>query len=157
MLLLTADAASMLYVPLCFFAFFIVRTIPYSATVTSLVLDRDQKITLVGIFLLWFHLYMVYIYKYIIQPMCTLSPTVSSRSAFHFTLEEDQSGNKLRSFVWFRLLFPPQLCAADTSGRMSYGSIDSGSFGSRNPFGGPMRQGYQPVGKNRKMLFYDAI
>ncbi|CAI5678326.1 t-SNARE domain-containing protein 1 isoform X1 [Oreochromis niloticus] len=28
---------------------------------------------------------------------------------------------------------------------MSYGSIDSGSFGSRNPFGGPMRQGYQPV------------
>ncbi|XP_030605937.1 t-SNARE domain-containing protein 1 isoform X2 [Archocentrus centrarchus] len=28
---------------------------------------------------------------------------------------------------------------------MSYGSIDGGSFGSRNPFGGPMRQGYQPV------------
>ncbi len=30
---------------------------------------------------------------------------------------------------------------------MSYGSIDAGSFGSRNPFGGPTRQGYQPVGK----------
>ncbi|XP_064803285.1 t-SNARE domain-containing protein 1-like [Oncorhynchus masou masou] len=29
---------------------------------------------------------------------------------------------------------------------MSYGSIDAGSFGgSRNPFGGPKRQGYQPV------------
>ncbi|XP_043118042.1 t-SNARE domain-containing protein 1 isoform X2 [Puntigrus tetrazona] len=28
---------------------------------------------------------------------------------------------------------------------MSYGSIDAGSFGSRNPFGGPTRQGYQPV------------
>ncbi|XP_039974086.1 t-SNARE domain-containing protein 1 isoform X2 [Xiphias gladius] len=28
---------------------------------------------------------------------------------------------------------------------MSYGSIDGGSFGSRNPFGGPVRQGYQPV------------
>uniref|UniRef100_A0A671VF22 t-SNARE Domain Containing 1 n=2 Tax=Sparus aurata TaxID=8175 RepID=A0A671VF22_SPAAU len=31
------------------------------------------------------------------------------------------------------------------SGSMSYGSIDGGSFGSRNPFGGPTRQGYQPV------------
>ncbi len=31
---------------------------------------------------------------------------------------------------------------------MSYGSIDAGSFGSRNPFGGPTRQGYQPVGKD---------
>lgn len=50
-----------------------------------------------------------------------------------------------------------QLTLQQPSGRMSYGSIDSGSFGSRNPFGGPMRQGYQPVGKNRKMLFYDAI
>ncbi|TRY86396.1 hypothetical protein DNTS_012158 [Danionella cerebrum] len=29
--------------------------------------------------------------------------------------------------------------------KMSYGSIDAGSFGSRNPFGGPTRQGYQPV------------
>ncbi|XP_060776679.1 t-SNARE domain-containing protein 1 [Neoarius graeffei] len=28
---------------------------------------------------------------------------------------------------------------------MSYGSIDGGSFGGRNPFGGPARQGYQPV------------
>ncbi|XP_068426569.1 t-SNARE domain-containing protein 1 [Clinocottus analis] len=28
---------------------------------------------------------------------------------------------------------------------MSYGSIDGGSFGSRNPFGGPTSQGYQPV------------
>ncbi|XP_013876255.1 t-SNARE domain-containing protein 1 [Austrofundulus limnaeus] len=28
---------------------------------------------------------------------------------------------------------------------MSYGSIDRGSFGSRNPFGGPTSQGYQPV------------
>uniref|UniRef100_A0A3Q3GEZ1 t-SNARE Domain Containing 1 n=1 Tax=Labrus bergylta TaxID=56723 RepID=A0A3Q3GEZ1_9LABR len=28
---------------------------------------------------------------------------------------------------------------------MSYGSIDGGSFGGRNPFGGPTRQGYQPV------------
>ncbi|XP_026083791.1 t-SNARE domain-containing protein 1-like [Carassius auratus] len=28
---------------------------------------------------------------------------------------------------------------------MSYGSIEPGSFGSRNPFGGPTRQGYQPV------------
>ncbi|XP_062322509.1 t-SNARE domain-containing protein 1 [Osmerus eperlanus] len=28
---------------------------------------------------------------------------------------------------------------------MSYGSIDGGSFGTRNPFGGPSRQGYQPV------------
>ncbi|KAG5856876.1 t-SNARE domain-containing protein 1 [Anguilla rostrata] len=28
---------------------------------------------------------------------------------------------------------------------MSYGSIDGGAFGSRNPFGGPARQGYQPV------------
>lgn len=50
-----------------------------------------------------------------------------------------------------------QLTLQQPSGRMSYGSIDSGSFGSRNPFGGPTRQGYQPVGKNRKMLFYDAI
>lgn len=33
--------------------------------------------------------------------------------------------------------------------RMSYGSIDAGSFGSRNPFGGPTRQGYQPVGKDK--------
>ncbi|XP_076827626.1 T-SNARE Domain Containing 1 [Brachyhypopomus gauderio] len=31
------------------------------------------------------------------------------------------------------------------SSRMSYGSIDGGSLGSRNPFGGPTRQGYQPV------------
>ncbi|XP_039593192.1 t-SNARE domain-containing protein 1 [Polypterus senegalus] len=28
---------------------------------------------------------------------------------------------------------------------MSYGSIDGGPFGSRNPFGGPTRLGYQPV------------
>ncbi|XP_070407364.1 t-SNARE domain-containing protein 1 isoform X2 [Nothobranchius furzeri] len=28
---------------------------------------------------------------------------------------------------------------------MSYGSVDRGSFGSRNPFGGPTSQGYQPV------------
>ncbi|XP_028831276.1 t-SNARE domain-containing protein 1 isoform X3 [Denticeps clupeoides] len=28
---------------------------------------------------------------------------------------------------------------------MSYGSIDSGAFASHNPFGGPARQGYQPV------------
>ncbi|XP_062848159.1 t-SNARE domain-containing protein 1 [Trichomycterus rosablanca] len=28
---------------------------------------------------------------------------------------------------------------------MSYGSIDGGSFVGRNPFGGPKRQGYQPV------------
>ncbi|XP_074001248.1 t-SNARE domain-containing protein 1 isoform X2 [Numenius arquata] len=28
---------------------------------------------------------------------------------------------------------------------MSYGSIDGSSFGSRNPFGGPSRQGYQPL------------
>lgn len=28
---------------------------------------------------------------------------------------------------------------------MSYGSIDGGSFGGRNPFGGSSRQGYQPV------------
>ncbi|CAL1610840.1 unnamed protein product [Knipowitschia caucasica] len=28
---------------------------------------------------------------------------------------------------------------------MSYGSIDGSSFGGRNPFGGPTRQGYQPV------------
>ncbi|CAL8287440.1 unnamed protein product [Merluccius merluccius] len=28
---------------------------------------------------------------------------------------------------------------------MSYGSIDGGSFGPRNPFGGPSSQGYQPV------------
>ncbi|KAF3691505.1 t-SNARE domain-containing protein 1 [Channa argus] len=28
---------------------------------------------------------------------------------------------------------------------MSYGSIDGSYFGSRNPFGGPTRQGYQPV------------
>ncbi|XP_015212600.2 t-SNARE domain-containing protein 1 isoform X1 [Lepisosteus oculatus] len=28
---------------------------------------------------------------------------------------------------------------------MSYGSIDGGAFGSRNPFGGLARQGYQPV------------
>ncbi|XP_061570595.1 t-SNARE domain-containing protein 1 [Cololabis saira] len=27
---------------------------------------------------------------------------------------------------------------------MSYGSIDGGSFGTRSPFGGPVRQGYQP-------------
>lgn len=32
---------------------------------------------------------------------------------------------------------------------MSYGSIDGGSFGGRNPFGGPLRQGYQPVGKEK--------
>lgn len=29
---------------------------------------------------------------------------------------------------------------------MSYGSIDGSGFG-RNPFGGPSRQGYQPLGK----------
>ncbi|XP_018612490.1 t-SNARE domain-containing protein 1 isoform X2 [Scleropages formosus] len=28
---------------------------------------------------------------------------------------------------------------------MSYGSIDGGAFGTRNPFRGPARQGYQPV------------
>uniref|UniRef100_A0A8D0GP21 t-SNARE domain containing 1 n=1 Tax=Sphenodon punctatus TaxID=8508 RepID=A0A8D0GP21_SPHPU len=28
---------------------------------------------------------------------------------------------------------------------MSYGSIDGSGFGSRNPFGGPSRQGYQPL------------
>ncbi|KAM6089180.1 t-SNARE domain-containing protein 1 isoform 2-T6 [Chlamydotis macqueenii] len=28
---------------------------------------------------------------------------------------------------------------------MSYGSIDGSGFGSRNPFGGPARQGYQPL------------
>uniref|UniRef100_A0A1A8G7H7 t-SNARE domain containing 1 n=1 Tax=Nothobranchius korthausae TaxID=1143690 RepID=A0A1A8G7H7_9TELE len=28
---------------------------------------------------------------------------------------------------------------------MSYGSVDRGSFGTRNPFGGPTSQGYQPV------------
>uniref|UniRef100_A0A8C4GZU2 t-SNARE Domain Containing 1 n=2 Tax=Dicentrarchus labrax TaxID=13489 RepID=A0A8C4GZU2_DICLA len=38
-----------------------------------------------------------------------------------------------------------QLTRHQPSGRMSYGSIDGGSFGSRNPFGGPTRQGYQPV------------
>lgn len=50
----TANCGCCKYVvcALMFFSFFIVRTIPYSATVTSLVLDRDQKITLVGIFLL---------------------------------------------------------------------------------------------------------
>uniref|UniRef100_A0A4W5MUL8 Uncharacterized protein n=1 Tax=Hucho hucho TaxID=62062 RepID=A0A4W5MUL8_9TELE len=41
------------------------------------------------------------------------------------------------------------LCSRQTQNhqdRMSYGSIDGGSFGgSRNPFGGPKRQGYQPV------------
>lgn len=37
---------------------------------------------------------------------------------------------------------------------MSYGSIDGSSFGSRNPFGGPTRQGYQPVGKNPR--FYES-
>uniref|UniRef100_A0A3Q3LF33 t-SNARE coiled-coil homology domain-containing protein n=1 Tax=Mastacembelus armatus TaxID=205130 RepID=A0A3Q3LF33_9TELE len=35
---------------------------------------------------------------------------------------------------------------------MSYGSIDGGSFGSRNPFGGPTRQGYQPVVPNCILL-----
>lgn len=30
---------------------------------------------------------------------------------------------------------------------MSYGSIDGSGFGSRNPFGGPSRQGYQPLGE----------
>lgn len=39
-------------------------------------------------------------------------------------------------------------------GIMSYGSIDGNSFGSRNPFGGPTRQGYQPVGKNP--CFYES-
>ncbi|XP_028918986.1 t-SNARE domain-containing protein 1 isoform X2 [Ornithorhynchus anatinus] len=29
--------------------------------------------------------------------------------------------------------------------KMSYGSIDGGGFGSRNPFVGPSRQGYQPL------------
>ncbi|NXV42850.1 TSNA1 protein, partial [Uria aalge] len=29
--------------------------------------------------------------------------------------------------------------------KMSYGSIDGSGFGSRNPFGGPSRQGYQPL------------
>ncbi|KFP05330.1 t-SNARE domain-containing protein 1, partial [Calypte anna] len=29
--------------------------------------------------------------------------------------------------------------------KMSYGSIDGSGFGSRNPFGGPARQGYQPL------------
>ncbi|KAJ7419242.1 hypothetical protein WISP_55148 [Willisornis vidua] len=31
--------------------------------------------------------------------------------------------------------------------KMSYGSIDGSGFGSRNPFGGPSRQGYQPLGE----------
>ncbi|XP_072251174.1 uncharacterized protein tsnare1 [Leuresthes tenuis] len=38
-----------------------------------------------------------------------------------------------------------QLTHHKKSGRMSYGSIDGNSFGSRNTFGGPTRQGYQPV------------
>lgn len=47
-------------------------------------------------------------------------------------------------------------------GIMSYGSIDGGSFGSRNPFGGPTRQGYQPVGKDigfyeEKHLRYKSV
>ncbi|MED6270357.1 hypothetical protein CHARACLAT_009370 [Characodon lateralis] len=33
---------------------------------------------------------------------------------------------------------------------MSYGSIDGGSFGSHNPFGGPTRQGYQRVDVGRQ-------
>ncbi|XP_023274773.1 t-SNARE domain-containing protein 1 isoform X2 [Seriola lalandi dorsalis] len=44
------------------------------------------------------------------------------------------------NFYW-----APAADAHQPSGRMSYGSIDGGSFGSRNPFGGPTRQGYQPV------------
>lgn len=36
-------------------------------------------------------------------------------------------------------------------GTMSYGSIDGSSFGSRNPFGGPTRQGYQPVGESFRL------
>uniref|UniRef100_A0A8D2P529 t-SNARE domain containing 1 n=1 Tax=Zosterops lateralis melanops TaxID=1220523 RepID=A0A8D2P529_ZOSLA len=37
---------------------------------------------------------------------------------------------------------------------MSYGSIDGSGFGSRNPFGGPSRQGYQPLGE--KTLRYSS-
>lgn len=40
-----------------------------------------------------------------------------------------------------------QLTRHQTLATMSYGSIDGNSFGGRNPFGGPTRQGYQPVGK----------
>lgn len=38
--------------------------------------------------------------------------------------------------------------AVAASPTMSYGSIDGGAFGSRNPFGGPARQGYQLVGED---------
>lgn len=37
--------------------------------------------------------------------------------------------------------------ASITIQKMSYGSIDGSGFGSRNPFGGPSRQGYQPLGE----------
>lgn len=40
------------------------------------------------------------------------------------------------------VFFSSSLCVVN----MSYGAI-GGAGGSRNPFGGPTRQGYQPVGK----------
>lgn len=46
-------------------------------------------------------------------------------------------------FVFQRCTWKPRL----TDTKMSYGSIAGGAFG-RNAFGGPKRQGYQPVGKH---------
>lgn len=40
----------------------------------------------------------------------------------------------------------------DPAARMSYGSIH-GSFG-RNPFGGPTKQGYWPVGKESALYYF---
>lgn len=62
-------------------------------------------------------------------------------------------------WVYFFIVLMPrhlQLTHHQPPDRMSYGSIDGGSFGSRNPFGGPTRQGYQPVGRNT-ILFLKKI
>ncbi|CAL8260487.1 unnamed protein product [Boreogadus saida] len=42
-------------------------------------------------------------------------------------------------------------------GTMSYGSIDEGSFGPRNPFGGPSSQGYRPVGKDGTFMHSHSV
>lgn len=52
------------------------------------------------------------------------------------------------------VMFPSQGAAADPpSSTMSYGSLDGSSFATRNPFGGPSRQGYQPVGRKECACF----
>ncbi|XP_069778363.1 t-SNARE domain-containing protein 1 isoform X2 [Narcine bancroftii] len=52
---------------------------------------------------------------------------------------------------YMSIIFPPNssqwrpLKTSILTKRMSYGAVDGSSFSGRNPFGGPSRQGYQPL------------